>query len=48
MSVLVCVLWMVVFVYAEICRCSGGADVCFAGGDVGYDVPTSYACVQGE
>jgi hypothetical protein len=32
----------VAMVCSEICRCSGGADLCFAGGDVGYDVPTSY------
>ncbi|KAK2354134.1 gag-protease polyprotein [Trifolium repens] len=28
--------------------CLGGADLCSAGGDVGYDVPTSYAYVQGD
>ena len=32
----------------EICRCLGGAELYYAGGDAGYDVPTSYACVQGE
>ena len=35
-------------VCSEICKCLGGAELCYAGGDVGYDAPTSYACVQGE
>ena len=40
-------------VCSKICRCLGGAelyraDLCYAGGDVGYDAPTSHACVQGE
>jgi hypothetical protein len=46
------VIWMELYVCgcvcSEICSCLGGADLCYAGGDVGYDAPTSYACVQGE
>jgi hypothetical protein len=42
-SVLVCGC-----VCSEICRCLGGAELYYAGGDVGYDVPTSHVYVQGE
>ena len=35
-------------VCSDICMYLGGADLCYAGGDVGYDAPTSYAYVQGE
>jgi hypothetical protein len=39
---------LVVYACAEICKCSGGADLCYAGGDGGYDAPTSHAYVQVE
>jgi hypothetical protein len=34
------------YVCSAICKCLGGADLCNAGGDVGYNVSTSYACCR--
>ena len=35
-------------VCSKICRCLGGAELYYAGGDAGYNAPTSHACMQGE